>query len=102
LKAKRLNAAGFADYESHFPRYWNFWLLMVSFRRSVILSAGQSDLDAIEFGMFSLSNRTVMALLCVAIIVLSCVVIEGLNYVMEMYAMSLPDPLLKRVGWKPR
>jgi hypothetical protein len=48
-----------------------------------------------------LRSRTVVALLCVAIIVLSCIVIEGLYYVLEMYAMSLPDPLLKRVGWKP-
>jgi hypothetical protein len=48
-----------------------------------------------------LSNRTVMALLCVSIIVLSCLLIEGLYYAIETYASSLPDPILKRVGWKP-
>jgi len=42
-----------------------------------------------------------MALLCIAIIVSSCIVIEGLYCLIETYAMSLPDPLLRRVGWKP-
>jgi hypothetical protein len=48
-----------------------------------------------------LSNRTVIALLCVSIIVLSCLVIEGLYYPIETHAASLRDQLLKRVGWKP-
>jgi hypothetical protein len=64
--------------------------------------ARESDLDAVGSRMFrDLSNQAVMALLCIAIIVSSCIVIEGLYCLIETYAMSLPDPLLRRVGWKP-
>jgi hypothetical protein len=50
-----------------------------------------------------LSNPAVVALiLCVGIIALSCIVVEGLYELIEAYAVPLSDPdhLVRRVGWK--
>ncbi len=57
-------------------------------QKSVIFAARQCKLDAVGAEMFQgLSNLAVAALLCVGIIVLSCIVIEGLDYLTAAYTL---------------